>query len=258
MSTEHKSTLKKVFITGLLVLIPIAATAFVVVFFFNLLEGWLAPAGVQILYLMGIRLPEAWQQLPGFALGILTTLILIFITGVFASNFLGRRILKFGDQLIKSIPLVNSIYSAMRQVVNSFSVTGASAFKTVVMFEYPRKGLWAMGFMTTSSLACIQKSAKQKVTNVFLPTTPNPTSGFLLMIPTRDLRVLPISPEEALKIIATVGLIQNNQGSKAKLLAENPILNIVEDTNRDSGSDVDLKPVRGKRRPTVKMRKKVK
>ena len=257
MSTEHKSTIKKVFITGLLVLIPIAATTFVLVFFFNLLKGWLAPAGVQILYLMGIRLPEAWQQLPGFALGILTTLILIFITGVFASNFLGRRILQIGDQLIRSIPLVSSIYSAMRQVVNSFSVTGASAFKTVVMFEYPRKGLWAMGFMTTFSLPCIQKAAKQKVTNVFLPTTPNPTSGYLLMVPTRDLRVLPISPEEALKIIATVGLIQKGQGSQTALAAENSFLG-AENDRRDSGSDVDLKPVKGKRRVREKTRQKVK
>ncbi len=206
MPAENKNTLRKIFFTGLLVLLPIATTVLILVFLFNLLDGWLAPVGGEILRALGVRLPGEMKHVPGF--GILATLLLIFLTGVFASNYLGRQILRFGDRLIRSIPVVNSIYSAMRQVVNSFSATGASAFKKVAIFEYPRRGLWALGFITTPSITAARQATGEELVNVFLPTTPNPTSGFLLMVPFKDLHVLPTTPEEALKIIATVGLIQ--------------------------------------------------
>ncbi len=210
---ENKTTLRKIFITGLLILIPIAVTIIILIFLFNLFDGWLSPAGGKILRAFGVRLPIDLQHIPGF--GIVATVVLIFLVGLFGSNYLGRQVLHFGDRLIKRVPLVNSIYTAIRQVVTSFSVTGANAFKTVVLFEYPRKGLWAIGFITSPSLLSAQKIAKQKLVNVFLPTTPNPTSGFLLLIPEKDLHVLPISAESGLKIIATVGLIQNEQQAQA-------------------------------------------
>jgi len=206
---EHKSTLRRIFISGLLVLIPIVATIFVLVFLFNLLDGWLAPMGGQVLRIFGFKLPPELKHIPGF--GILATFILIFFTGLIASNFLGRKILQFGDRLIKNIPIVSSIYTAMRQVVNSISVTGSTVFKTVVMFEYPRPGIWVIGFLTTPSLSSARKIANQNLVNVFLPTTPNPTSGFFLMIPLQDLHILPISAEDGLKIVATVGLIQKEE-----------------------------------------------
>lgn len=211
MQRKEKKTIRTIFITGLLVLIPIVATAFILMFLFNLLDGWLAPAGGQILRTLGVKLPPDLQRIPGF--GIVATVLLIFITGLFASNYLGRQILQFGDKLIKNIPLVNSIYTAMRQVVNSFSVTGSSAFQKVVMFEYPRKGIWSIGFLTTRSLKAVQEHIGQEMVNVFQPTTPNPTSGYLLMIPVKDVKILPITPEEGLKIIATVGLIQSNKST---------------------------------------------
>lgn len=202
-----KNRIQRVFITGLLILIPIVATIFVLIFLFNLLDGWLAPAGGQILRALGVKLPTDLEHIPGF--GIAATFLLIFFTGLFASNFLGRKILQFGDKIIKRLPLVNNIYSTIRQVVTSFSIAGSKAFKQVVMFEYPRKGLWAIGFITTNSLPSVQRIAKQKMVNVFLPTTPNPTSGFLLMVPEKDVYPLPISPENGVKIIASVGLIQS-------------------------------------------------
>ncbi|MCD4813742.1 DUF502 domain-containing protein [bacterium] len=203
---ESKFTLRKIFIAGLLVIIPIAATVFVFVFLFNLLDGWLAPMGGEVLRTLGFKIPSEYKHIPGF--GIVATLLLVFLTGLVASNYLGRQVLRFGDRLIKSLPVISSIYSAMRQVVNSFSITGSSAFQTVVMFEYPRPGIWALGFLTTPSMASARKIAGKELVNVFLPTTPNPTSGFFLMIPMKDLNVLAITPEEGLKIIATVGLIQ--------------------------------------------------
>ncbi|MCK5242138.1 DUF502 domain-containing protein [bacterium] len=206
---EHKFTFKGIFISGLLVLIPIVTTAFIFMFLFNLMDGWLAPMGGEVLRTFGFKIPPEYKHIPGF--GILATFLLIFLTGLVASNYLGRKLLQFGDRILKNIPVVNSIYTAMRQVVNSISVTGSNAFQTVVMFEYPRPNIWVIGFLTTPSLSVVRKLTKQELVNVFLPTTPNPTSGFFLMIPLKDLKVLPISPEEGLKIVATVGLIQNEK-----------------------------------------------
>lgn len=218
---ESKTTLRKIFITGLLILIPIAATVIILVFLFNLFDGWLSPAGGRILRAFGLNLPLDLQHIPGF--GIVATVVLIFLVGLFGSNYLGRQVLQFGDRLIKRVPLVNSIYIAIRQVVSSFSITGANAFKTVVLFEYPRKGLWAIGFITSPSLASAEKITKQKLMNVFLPTTPNPTSGFLLLVPEKDLHVLPISAENGLKIIATVGLIQTEAQARTLVAEGNPL-----------------------------------
>ncbi len=206
---EHKNTLRRIFISGLLILIPVAVTVFIFLFMFNLLDGWLAPMGGEVLRFFGFKVPPELKHIPGF--GILATLILIFLTGLVASNYLGRQLLRFGDRVIKNIPIISSIYSAMRQVVNSFSMSGSSAFKTVVMFEYPRTGIWAIGFLTTPSLSAARQISKQELVNVFLPTTPNPTSGYFLMVPLKQIYVLPISPEEGLKIIATVGLIQKDK-----------------------------------------------
>jgi uncharacterized membrane protein len=205
---EHKprNTFRNIFISGLLVLIPIAATAFILVFLFNMMDGWLAPVGGEVLRSFGFKIPPEYKHIPGF--GIVATLLLIFVTGLVANNFIGRKLLQFGDQILKKVPIVKSIYSAMRQAVNSFSMTGSNAFQTVVMFQYPRPGIWAVGFLTTPSLNAARKIAKQELVNVFLPTTPNPTSGFFLMIPKHEVHVLPITAEEGLKLVATVGLIQ--------------------------------------------------
>ena len=189
-------------------------------FLFNLLDGWLAPYGSRILRTLGVQLPQDWKAVPGF--GILATFILIVLTGLFASNYLGRRILAFGDRVIKGLPIVNTIYSAVRQVVNTFSVSTNRAFQTVVLFEYPRPGCWALGFITTTSLPSARRLTGKNLVNVFIPTTPNPTSGFMLMIPEEDLIPLPVAPDEALKIIATVGLIQKEKAPLPQVLSETP------------------------------------
>ncbi|MBN1595120.1 DUF502 domain-containing protein [candidate division FCPU426 bacterium] len=210
---EHKTTLRGIFISGLLILIPVAATIFIFVFLFNLLDGWLAPMGGEVLRSFGFKIPPQYKHIPGF--GIVATLLLVMITGLVASNYLGRKILQFFNHIISNIPVVSSIYSAIRQVVNSISMTGSKAFQTVVLFEYPRRGIWSIGFLTTPSLVSAKKFTGQDLVNVFLPTTPNPTSGFFLMIPRKSLKVLPISPEDGLKIVATVGLIQREKAIAA-------------------------------------------
>jgi len=211
-----KNKLKNIFVAGFLVLLPIATTIFILKFLFNFLDSWLAPLGGDILRTLGLQVPEELKNIPGF--GILATVVLVFLTGLIASNYLGKKSLELLDKFIKNIPLVNTVYTSLRQVVDSFSLTGNSAFKKVVMFQFPRPGIWVIGFLTTDAFPAAQKTAKQKLVNVFLPTTPNPTSGFFLMLPLKDIKVIDINPEEALKLIATVGIVQGNKKKISKVL----------------------------------------
>lgn len=207
--------LQKIFITGLLLLLPLLATCLLLVFLFNLLDGWLAPVGVQIMRLAGIPLPAGWNRIPGF--GIAATLILIFLSGLFASHYLGRRLFQFAERLILRLPVVNQVYNGFRQVIHSFSAEGMKAFQTVVLFEFPRKGVWTMGFVTTPAARSLERAAGEKLVNVFLPAAPIPSQGVLLMISAKNMKILPITVEEALGMLTTLGLVQaSNQAAKVR------------------------------------------
>jgi len=204
---EHP--LRRIFISGLLVVIPLAATILVLIFLFNLLDGWLAPMGGQFLRTVGFKLPPELKNIPGF--GILATLVLIMLTGLVASNYLGRRVLSFGDRIIRNIPLVSNVYSGVRQLVNAFSGSGSTAFRTAVLFEFPRKGIWTVGFLTVPAFAAAEQIVRKKMLTIFLPAAPIPSQGVMLLVPTKDVRILPISAEQAFKLIATLGLVSSHE-----------------------------------------------
>ena len=186
--------LRNYFVTGVIVLIPIGFTLYLSKFLINL-STRLVPSGLN----PNTYLPYA---IPGIE--IILTIIFITIVGGLSLSFLGKKFLQIIDDLFKRIPILRTIYSAIGQMTDSFRSQDGNK-KSVVLLEYPRKGSWAVGFATKENIGEIKSKTDQNLVNVFVPTTPNPTSGFLLMIPKEDLIYLDMSFEEASKFIVSAG-----------------------------------------------------
>jgi uncharacterized membrane protein len=134
-------------------------------------------------------------------------LALIFI-GLFARNFIGRQFLRLIESIAENIPIVRSVYSSIRQIVDAFQTTSGSSFKKVVMIEYPRAGLYSFGFVTKDSSEFVNKATGEVCVNIFIPTTPNPTSGFILIVPKKDVIDPGIAIEDGIKFIISAGLVE--------------------------------------------------
>ena len=186
--------LRNYFITGVVVLIPIGFTLYLTKFIIGISSN-IIPQNIN----PNSYLPYA---IPGIE--ILISIIFITLVGGLSLSFLGKRILKLIDDLFKRIPFLRTIYSAILQMTESFSNKDNDK-KSVVLIEYPRKGVWAVGFATRENTGEMAKKTNQKLINVFVPTTPNPTSGFLLMFPVEDVIYLNMSVEEASKFIVSAG-----------------------------------------------------
>ena len=186
--------LRNYFFTGVIVLIPIGFTLYLSKFLINL-STKLVPAGLN----PNTYLP---YSIPGIE--IILTIIFITIIGGLSLSFLGKKFLQIIDDLFKRIPILRTIYSAIGQMTDSFRNQDGNK-KSVVLLEYPRKGSWAVGFATKENTGEIKSKTNQNLINVFVPTTPNPTSGFLLMIPKNDLIYLDMTFEEASKFIVSAG-----------------------------------------------------
>ncbi len=186
--------LRNYFITGVVVLIPIGFTLYLSKILIGLSSN-IIPQNIN----PNSYLPYA---IPGVE--ILISIIFITIVGGLSLSFLGKRILKLIDNLFKRIPLLRTIYSAILQMTESFSNKDNNK-KSVVLIEYPRKGVWAVGFATKENTGEMASKTNKKLINVFVPTTPNPTSGFLLMFPIEDVIYLNMTFEEASKFIVSAG-----------------------------------------------------
>jgi len=197
MSKKKKSItllLRNYFITGVVVLIPIGFTLYLSKVLISL-SSKILPENIN---------PNSYLpfEIPGIE--ILISLIFITIVGGLSLSFLGKRILKLIDDLFKRIPFLRTIYSAIVQMTETFSKKDNDK-KSVVLIEYPRKGVWAVGFATKENTGEMAKKTNKKLINVFVPTTPNPTSGFLLMFPIEDVIYLDMTFEEASKFIVSAG-----------------------------------------------------
>ena len=186
--------LRNYFFTGVIVLIPIGFTLYLSKFLINF-SAKLVPAGLN----PNTYLP---YSIPGVE--IILTMIFITIVGGLSLSFLGKKLLQIVDDLFKRIPILRTIYSALGQMTESFR-NQEGAKKSVVLIEYPRKGTWAVGFATKENVGEIKDKTNEELVNVFVPTTPNPTSGFLLMFPKKDLIYLDMNFEEASKFIVSAG-----------------------------------------------------
>ena len=197
MSKKKKSLtlkLRNYFFTGVIVLVPIGFTLYLSKFLINF-STKLVPAGLN----PNTYLP---YSIPGIE--IILTIIFITIVGGLSLSFIGKKFLQLVDDLFKRIPILRTIYSAIGQMTDSFREQEGNK-KSVVLVEYPRKGSWAVGFATKENTGEIKTKTKLNLVNVFVPTTPNPTSGFLLMIPKEELVYLDMTGEEASKFIVSAG-----------------------------------------------------
>jgi len=204
--------MKKYLIAGLLVWMPLGITFLVVRAIVGFLDRTLLllPQAYQPDILLGIHIP---------GLGVLLAVVLVLATGMVVANFLGKRIVAAWESLLARIPLVRTLYAGIKQIMEAVLATDAKSFSKVLLLEYPRKGVWSFAFMTSDSLGEVQDKTDLKVISVFIPTTPNPTSGFVLMVPADDVVELEMSVEDGLKMIISMGVVVPPWG-KDKLLAK--------------------------------------
>lgn len=193
-----KHIIRRSFVAGLLVWLPILVTYVIIKFIIDLFDGTLSllPHRLQPTQLFGHNIP---------GLGFLFTLIIIFLTGLLIANFIGHRIVATWEKLLAKIPLIRSIYMAVKQVTHAFVQPKGESFRQVLLIEYPRKGLWSIGFQTASQFKGIP--LEHEMVAVFIPTTPNPTSGFLILAPKENVIPLKMTIEEAFKVIISLGVM---------------------------------------------------
>ena len=182
------------FITGVVVLIPIGITAYLTIFVIKI-SSKILPKELNPNYYLPYNIP---------GVEIIISIALISLIGWLSLSFIGRRLLKIFEDILKRIPILRTIYSAITQMTETFTKSEGNT-KNVVLVEYPRKGSWAVGFATKENTRGISDKTKHNLVNVFIPTTPNPTSGFLLMFPKEEVIYLDISFEEASRFIVSAG-----------------------------------------------------
>lgn len=192
--------MKKYFVTGLLIWIPLVITLMVLAWIVNTLDQILliAPAAVRPDALLGFHLP---------GVGVLVTLLLILITGLAAANFVGQRLVGFWESLLSRIPVVKSIYYSVKQVSDTLLSSNGQAFRKALLIQYPHQGIWTIAFQTGKPGGDAARHLGDDFVSVYVPTTPNPTSGFFLMLPRKDAIELDMSVDEALKYIISMGVV---------------------------------------------------
>ncbi len=193
------SKLRNNFIAGIVVLIPIGITLYLTLFLIRI-SGKIIPKEINPNNYLPFNIP---------GVEILIALIIITLIGWLSLSFLGKKFFELFNNILKKIPILRTIYSAIGQMTESFT-KAENKDKSVVLLEYPRKGVWAVGFATKENEGMIKQKIKEDIINVFVPTTPNPTSGFLLMVPKKDLIYLDVSFEQASKFIVSAGTTNIN------------------------------------------------
>ncbi len=194
------TALKKYIIAGLLVWLPFAATVVIVKLLVDLLDKtiFLLPPEWQPTALIGISIP---------GLGIILSIFILLLTGMLAANLFGRRLVEFWERLLNKIPLVRSIYSGVKQVSSTIFDPSGKSFSKVVMLQYPKNDIWSIGFLTNDNLGDDLTAVNSGLVAIFIPTTPNPTSGFIVMSKADKIIELDMSVEDGFKFIISMGVI---------------------------------------------------
>lgn len=206
--------LRRRFVVGFLVAFPLVITLFFARFIFGLLDRWFRP--------ISLRFFEV--EIPG--LGFAIFIVIMFILGILATNILGGRILDFFERRIAGVPLLSPVYQSARQITEAIQIRGSTEFRKVVLLDFPRDGLKSVGFVTREFAGATAFSEEPSAL-VFVPTTPNPTTGFLVALPQRELRALDITVEEGIKLLISGGLLTPAQllGSAVPATASDPVEN---------------------------------
>lgn len=192
--------MKKYLITGLLVLVPLVITI------------WVLKSLIGIMDQSLLLLPEEWhphtlfgRDIPGF--GVIVTFVIVITTGVIATNFFGMQIILLWEKLLNRLPVVKSIYSSVKQVSDTLFSDSGNAFRKAVLVQFPREGAWTIAFLTGTPGGDVANHLRGEYVSVFVPTTPNPTGGYFLMMPKADVVELDMSVDEALKYIISMGVV---------------------------------------------------
>jgi len=195
-----RKNLRTYLVTGLLVWVPLGVTAFLISFMVGFVDRALlfVPTQYRPDVLIGFHVP---------GIGVLLVLIILFVTGLLAANFFGRKLVKVWESLLHRIPLVRSIYSASKTFAEVVLTDSTDSFKEVLLIEYPRKGLYSLCFQTSTQLGEVQSRTGEDVICVFVPTTPNPTSGVMIIVPRKDVVHLDMEIEEAVKMVVSLGVV---------------------------------------------------
>jgi len=190
---------------GLIVWVPLGITIFAIKLMVELLDRSLVllPPNLRPEQLLGFPLP---------GLGILISALVIIITGLIVTNLVGRKMVSLGENILDRIPLVRSIYSAVKQVTQTIVSSDKNSFRQVVLIQYPRKEIWTLAFLTGESIPAFSELTQRTLRTVFVPTTPNPTSGVIIMLPEEDIIHVDLDVEDALKFIMSLGVV--TPGSK--------------------------------------------
>ena len=193
--------IKNYFLTGVLVTAPVVITFWIVTSLVNVFDRLVTPI-IPYYINPNFYLP---RDVPG--LGLIVLFIFLVFIGFITANFFGSWVLKKTELIIHKIPLIKVFYKAIKQILETLLKGNSKAFREAVLLEYPRKGVWVIGFTTGKVEGAIKKKIKNELINVFVPTTPNPTSGFLLLVPRKDLKHLDVNVDDAIKTIVSAGII---------------------------------------------------
>jgi uncharacterized membrane protein len=213
------SRFRRYLMTGLLVWLPLGVTLLVVKLLVDTMDETLMilPEAYRPDHLLGFHIP---------GLGVVLSVVVVLMTGVIMANFFGQQLLAAWEAILNRIPLVRSIYASVKQLSETLLSSGGQSFRKVLLIEYPRKGLWTLAFQTGTEVGEAQTKTGEDVINVYVPTTPNPTSGFFLMVPRRDVVELEMSVDQGLKMIISMGVVVPAWGgavpSAASAVAEMP------------------------------------
>lgn len=217
--------IKKTFITGLVVLIPLVGTLSIIIWtFLKIDELFQQP----ILAITGKRF---------MGLGFIITLGIIFLSGLLATNYAGKKIINYIEETLNKIPIVNVLYSSIKQLQNTiFLKKNQHAFKSVVLVQYPSKDIYTIGFITANAPALIEGKIGKKLTSIFIPTTPNPTSGMFVMIPDKNMTHLNMPVDTAIKLIVSAGILSPDFSAKLNAY-EHKIINETNKKQEQEGDD---------------------
>ncbi len=199
--------LRTYFFTGLVVTAPIFITFYLVLWFVDILDEYFRP-WIPVVYHPTSYLP---YDVPG--IGVILAFVLLTLIGGLAANFLGRTLLRFSDQIIRQMPVAGTVYTALKQIFQTTMRGDGQSFSQVALIEYPRKGLHAVAFVTKAADWRVNKATGKTMIGVFLPTTPNPTSGFLLFVPEDEMSILDMSVEEGARLVISAGLANETSES---------------------------------------------
>lgn len=212
--------LRNYFLTGFIICAPLAITAYLVWTFIGWVDSWVKP------YIPQVYNPDNYLpfSIPGF--GLIVAFFVITMVGFLTANFIGRSIVRYGEDLLSRMPFVRNLYSGLKQIFQTVFSEQETSFEKVALIEYPRKGLWALCFIATDTrgeVDVVLKENGQETVSVFLPTTPNPTSGFLLFVPKDDMQILDMGVEQAAKLVISAGLVAPEFEEVTKKLAKGKV-----------------------------------